>query len=222
MSSLESSKSLAGIGAILLFLSFIPIIGIIGIILLFIGMKGLADHYKEPGIYQNALWGVVFGIIALVALTAGFISLIFGGIFTAATFGFAGIDLTIIGVIVTLLLVFVFYVIAAMYFKKAFSLLAQKTGEHSLETAGNLLWIGALLTIVFGLGLILIFIAWIFATIGFFAIKGTPQSYTYTPSPPIAISTPTTTQTTRYCPNCGAPVQSNNTFCPNCGKQLPQ
>ena len=185
-SNLESSKSLAGIGAILLFLSFIPVVGIIGIILLFIGMKGLADYYKEPGIYQNALWGVVFGILALVAIAAGFISLIFGGIFSAATLGLAGVGLALIGTIVTLVLVFVFYVIAAMYFKKAFSLLAQKTGEHSFETAGNLLWIGALLTIVFGIGLILIFIAWIFATIGFFAIKGSSQPNNYTPPPQAA------------------------------------
>ena len=62
-----------------------------------------------------------------------------------------------------------------MNFRRAFSLLAQKSGEHSFETAGNLLWWGAILTIVFGIGLILIFIAWIFATIGFFSIKTTTQ-----------------------------------------------
>lgn len=219
MSNLESSKNLAGIGAILLFLSFIPVVGIIGIILLFIGMKGLADYYKEPGIYQNALWGVIFGIIALVAVAVGIVSLIFGGIFSAATFGFAGLGLALIGVIATLVIVFVFYVIAAMYFKRAFSLLAQKTGEHSFETAGNLLWIGALLTIVFGIGLILIFIAWIFATIGFFATRTPSQPTSYSPPPQTA--TPPQTQATRYCPNCGAPVQPNATFCPNCGTQLP-
>ena len=29
------------------------------------------------------------------------------------------------------------------------------------------------------------------------------------------------TQATRYCPNCGPPVDANATFCPHCGKQLP-
>ena len=217
MSSLESSKNLAGIGAILLFLSFIPVVGIIGIILLFIGMKGLADYYKEPGIVQNALWGLVFGIIALIAIGVGLVSLIFGGIFSSVTFGFAGFGLALLGLIVTLVIVFIFYVLAAMYFKKAFSLLAQKTGEHSFETAGTLLWIGAILTIVFGIGLILIFIAWIFATIGFFAAPSRPNTYTQ----PVAPTSPPPMQTTRYCPNCGAPVQPNTTFCPNCGKQLP-
>ena len=211
MSSFESSKNLASVGAILLFLSFIPVVGIIGLILVFIGMKGLSEYYKEPEIYKNALMGLVFGIVALVALTTGFILAFTIGLFT---FGIGAI-FTIFAV---LLVVFIFYVIAAMYLKRAFSLLAQKTGEHSFETAGLLLWIGAILTIVF-IGLLLIFIAWIFATIAFFSIKGTSQPTTYAPPPPAA--TPSPTQVTQFCPNCGAPVQPSATFCPNCGKQLP-
>jgi uncharacterized membrane protein len=210
MSSFESSKNLASVGAILLFLSFIPVVGIIGLILVFIGMKGLSEYYKEPGIYHNALMGLVFGIVALVALTAGLVLAFTIGLFT---FGIGAI-FTIFAV---LLVVFIFYVIAAMYLKRAFSLLAQKTGEHSFETAGLLLWIGAILTIVF-IGLILIFVAWIFATIAFFSIKEPSQPTAYAPPPPAA--TPPPTQATRFCPNCGAPVQPDATFCPNCGKQL--
>jgi uncharacterized membrane protein len=215
MSSFESSKNLASIGAILLFLSFIPVVGIIGLILVFIGMKGLADYYKEPGIYQNALWGLIFGIIALVALTAGFILAFAIGFFT---FGIG----TILTIFAVLVVVFIFYVIAAMYLKRAFSLLAQKSGEHSFETAGLLLWIGAILTIVF-IGLILIFVAWIFATIAFFSIKGASQPAAYAPPPPTTTPPPTQAapaQATRFCPNCGAPVQPNAAFCPNCGKPL--
>jgi uncharacterized membrane protein len=212
MSNVESSKNLAGIGSILL---IFPFVSIIGIILVFIGMKGLSEYYKEPSIYQNALWGLIFGIIASIAVAA--VPLIFiGGLFSGA-FGFGIGLLTFFGVLVV---VFIFYVIAAMYLKRAFSTLAQKTGQHSFETAGTLLWIGALLTIVFGIGLILIFIGWIFATIGFFAIKPSSLPTSYSPPPPVAPPT-MTTQATRYCPNCGAPVQANSTFCPNCGKPLP-
>ncbi|MGD0450813.1 MAG: DUF996 domain-containing protein [Candidatus Bathyarchaeia archaeon] len=212
MSSFESSKNLASIGAILLFLSFIPVVGIIGLILVFIGMKGLADYYKEPSIYQNALMGLIFGIIALVALTAGLILAFTIGIFTPGI----GAIFTIFAVLVV---VFIFYVIAAMYLKRAFSSLAQKTGEHSFETAGFLLWIGAILTIVF-IGLVLIFIAWIFATIAFFSIKEASQPTSYVPPPPTPAATPPPAQLTRFCPNCGAPVQPNTAFCPNCGKPL--
>ena len=67
MSSLESSKNLAGIGTILLILSFIPVVGIIGIILLLIGLKGLSEYYKDESIYKNAIWGVLFGIVGIIA-----------------------------------------------------------------------------------------------------------------------------------------------------------
>ncbi len=206
--SVESNKNLAGIGSILL---IFPFISIIGIILVFIGMKGLSENYKEPGIYQNALWGLIFGIIASIAFAAGIIIAVTIGIFTF------GIGTLVIG-LGTLAVVFIFYVMMATYFKRAFSLLAQKTGEQSFETAGTLLWIGAILTIVF-VGFFLIFLAWIFATIGFFSIKTPSQATSY--SQPYQATTPPPTQLTRYCPNCGAPVQPNATFCPNCGKQLP-
>jgi len=212
LSSLESSKNLASIGAIMLFLSFIPFVGIIGLILVFVGMKGLSEYYKEPGIYHEALWGLIFGIIGLVALTAGLILAVTVGVFTM------GIGTILIG-IATLVIVFIFYILMALHFRRAFSTLAQKTGEHAFETAGFLLWIGAILTIVF-VGLLLIFIAWIFATIGFFSIKSQgPQQNGYAPPPP-PTATPQPAQATRFCPNCGAPVDPNATFCPNCGKPL--
>lgn len=207
-------KNLAGIGSILL---IFPFVSIIGIILVFIGMKGLSEYYKEPSIYQNALWGLIFGIIAAVAVAVG-VPLVFLGGLLGGALGFGFGLLTIFGILVV---VFIFYVIAAMYLRRAFSTLAQKTGEHSFETAGNLLWIGALLTIVFGIGLILIFIAWIFATIGFFSMKLSSQPTNYAPPPPVATPPPTSAQATRFCPNCGAPVQPTAAFCPNCGKPLP-
>ena len=214
MSSLESDKNLAGIGSILL---IFPFVSIIGIILVFIGMKGMSEYYKEPGIYQNALSGLIFGIIGSVAFAAGIVLAFAVGVFT---FGFGALII----VFGALVVVFVFYLLMAMHFRQAFSLLAQRTGEQSFNTAGNLLWWGAILTIIF-VGLILIFIAWIFATIGFFSMRLQPQQpyasqpsgYTPPSTPPVAQPT----QATRYCPNCGAPVEPNTAFCPHCGKQLP-
>jgi uncharacterized membrane protein len=215
MSSLESDKNLAGIGSILL---IFPFVSIIGIILVFIGMKGMSEYYKEPGIYQNALSGLIFGIIGSVAFAAGIVLAFAVGVFT---FGFGALII----VFGALVVVFVFYLLMAMHFRQAFSLLAQRTGGQSFNTAGNLLWWGAILTIIF-VGLILIFIAWIFATIGFFSMRLQPQQpyasqpsgYTPPSTPPVAQPT----QATRYCPNCGAPVEPNTAFCPHCGKQLPQ
>jgi len=223
MSNVESSKTLAGVGSILLILSIVPyagaVLGIIGIILLLIGIKGLASYYQNNEIYQNSLTGVIFYIIALIAAAVAVVALVIG---FASIIGFA---VGIIVFILALIVAFIFYLLAAMHLRKTFDVLAQKSGEQSFATAGTLLWLGAILTIVF-VGLILIFIAWIFATIGFFSMKLQPQQqpysapqsgYTSPPTPPMAQPT----QATRYCPNCGAPVQPNATFCPNCGKQLP-
>ncbi|MGD0204278.1 MAG: DUF996 domain-containing protein [Candidatus Bathyarchaeia archaeon] len=222
MSNVESSKTLAGVGSILLILSIVPyagaVLGIIGIILLLIGIKGLASYYQNNEIYQNSLTGVIFYIIALIAAAVAVVALVIG---FASIIGFA---VGIIVFILALIVAFIFYLLAAMHLRKTFDVLAQKSGEQSFATAGTLLWWGAILTIIF-VGLILIFIAWIFSTIGFFSMRLQPQQpyasqpYGYTPptTPPVAQPT----QATRYCPNCGAPVEPNTAFCPHCGKQLP-
>ena len=230
-SSAESSKTLAGVGSILLILSIVPyagfVLGIIGIILFLMGIKGLASYYQDNKIYQDSLTGVIFYIIAVIAGGVAVLALAIG--FATIVGFFVGLGVFIIGLIVA----FIFYLIAAMHLRKTFEVLAQKSGDHSFSTAGTLLWWGAILTIIF-VGLILIFIAWIFATIGFFSMRLQPQQpyasqpSSYTPPPTQPAVQPTqapvaqSTQATRYCPNCGAPVEPNTTFCPHCGKQLPQ
>ena len=220
MSSVDSSKSLAGIGSILLILSFIPyagvVLGIIGAILLLVGIKGLASYYKDNQIYENALMGVVFLIIAVVAVAVAV------GVLAVGIASIIGIGIGILAFFGGLVLAFVFYLVAAMRLRKTFDVLAQRSGEQSFNTAGTLLWYGAILTIIL-VGLILIFIAWIFATIAFFSMKGqsqqpSPQPYVApSPSMPPVMQT---TQATRYCPNCGAPVAQDAVFCGHCGKQL--
>ena len=222
MSSVESSRTLAGIGSILLILSVVPeagaVLGIIGAILLLIGIKGLATYYQDNEIYQNALMGVIFLIIAAIVVAVAVVGA-FVFIFTVVGF-FVGLAVFFVGLVIA----FIFYLLSAMRLRKTFSELAQKSGEHNFETAGTLYWWGAILTIIF-VGLILIFIAWIFATIAFFSMKLQPQQpsasqpsgYTPPSTPPVAQPT----QATRYCSFCGAPVAPDATFCPHCGKQLP-
>ena len=62
--TLESSKTLGGIGAILLFIGVIPflqylwVIGIVGVILIMVALHDFANVYKESGIFSNAMYGV--------------------------------------------------------------------------------------------------------------------------------------------------------------------
>jgi uncharacterized membrane protein len=194
--SLEYSKTLAGEGAILLLLSLVPyagwILGIIGIILLLRGMKELSNYYQDEEIYKNTLKGVKFYIIAIVAIGVA-IAAITLGIGSATGFTFtenfaltAGFGVGVIAFFAGLIVAFIFYVFATLHLRKTFNTLAQKSGEQSFATAGNLLWWGAIFSIIL-VGLLLIFVAWIFATIGFFTMKPqqqqqyNPQQYAYTP-----------------------------------------
>jgi uncharacterized membrane protein len=194
--SLEYSKTLAGEGAILLLLSFVPyagwILGIIGIVLLLRGIKELSNYYQDEEIYKNTLTGVKFYIIALVAAGVAIASITIG-IWSATGFTFTSgfvptvaFGVGIIAFLIGIIVAFVFYVLATMHLRKTFKALAQKSGEGSFATAGNLLWWGAILTIIL-VGLVLILIAWIFATIGFFTMKP-KQMQSYDPqqyqSPP--------------------------------------
>jgi uncharacterized membrane protein len=216
LSSLESNKNLAGIGSILL---MFPFVSIVGIILLFIAMKGLAEYYKDESIYRDALRGLIFLIVAAVAIAVAVPLFIIGGAFSVFAAGPFGIGLGLVSLLLLAVIVFIFYLLAATNLRKSFNTLAQKSGEHMFETAGTLLFIGAILTIVFFIGLLLIFVAWIIATIAFFSIKVPPQPYTYSPAP---VFTAPTAQASRFCPNCGAPQDPNVTFCSHCGKQLSQ
>lgn len=220
MSTIESSKTLAAIGALLLFLSFVPVIGIVGIILLLIGMKGLSEQFNDESIYRNALRGVIFGIIGIIASSVVSALGFFGG-FAFGIFDFGFFIIQIVMLIVSLVIAFIFYLLMAMNFRRAFNTLAEKTGENNFRTAGTLLWWGAILTIVF-VGLILVWIAWILAAIAFFSMKTAPpaqQPSGYAPPPPPPMTAAQSAQ--RFCPNCGAQVQPGATFCPNCGKPLP-
>ena len=191
--SLESSKTLGGIGAILIaigslgaFSGVVGILSLIGIILVLIAMKGLSEVYGERGIFDNALYGFVFGIIGIIVLLAmavmmflgmGWVSMEMGEGMPAFTniWGF-------IGAFIVIWIVFVvFIIIEAIFYKKSFNLLAQKSGEKMFDTAGLLLLIGAILTIIF-IGAILMLIAWILAAVAFFSIK-TPSAQP-TPTPP--------------------------------------
>lgn len=218
-SSVESSKVLAGLGTILLIFSAVPVVGIIGLILLLIGLKGLSEAYRDENIYKTAIWGVIFGIIGVIALSVGIFSTAITGVFTSiATGSGIGAFFGAVTFIAVLIITFIFFILMAMNFRRCFNALAERSGEHLFHTAGTLLFWGAILTIIL-VGVFLIFIAWLIAAIAFFTIR-TTQPPAYTPPPP-PTTMPPTTPGTRYCPNCGSPVDATATFCPHCGKQLP-
>jgi len=205
--TLETSKTLGGVGALLVVIGFLGFFGtgyagllaLIGIILTLIAFKGMADHYNEGGIFNNALYGFIFAIIGIVVFVAALV------VTAIAAFEALGVqnwhefmmtpgkwqslmDLNVLwkfigGVIVSLVLLYVFIIITTLYFRKSLNTLSAKSGEKIFETAGLLWLIGALLTIIL-VGFIIIWIAWILIAVGFFSIKTTVAQ------PPVAAQPP--------------------------------
>ncbi|KON33265.1 MAG: hypothetical protein AC479_05225 [miscellaneous Crenarchaeota group-6 archaeon AD8-1] len=214
--NLESSKNIGGVGALLLlitplasfFLSiFGSIIGLIGFILVLIAVKGLADYYNEGSIFSNTLYGIILTIIGAVIVTATFAIAAVGlltdlGLDLATlvsdpnainNLDFSAINLDLLWVhgatvLIGLVILFAFIVIAAIFYRKSLTSLSQKTGVGLFGTAGLLMLIGAILTIIL-IGYAVLWIALLILTIAFFSIRiEQTQPPTTTPT-----ATPTTT-----------------------------
>jgi hypothetical protein len=68
--------------------------------------------------------------------------------------------------------------------------------------------VGGVLTIVL-VGALIFFIGWIFATLGFFALKA-----------PLSPRVPPQVGKVKYCPNCGKESSESDVFCSRCGSKL--
>lgn len=205
--TLESSKTLGGIGAILMFVGFLPyasfygILELVGLILVMVAMHGLASHYMESGIFNNALYGVItaivgvvlFAVVVVYALFDFFAGLGFAigmGNFADWATGLAGMDWANIGfgligdflvyILLALLVLFVFVVITAIFLRKSLGALSVKSGVGLFGTTGTIILIGAILTII-AIGIILIWIALLLLAVAFFQIR---TQQTQPPPPP--------------------------------------
>lgn len=206
--NLETSKNLGGIGALLLVIGFLGLIGtgysgilsLVGLVLVLVAMKGLSDYYKEAGIFNNTLYGFVTSIIAVVAFVAVIAVTLLNALadlgiadwtntaeWTAAfqehlsdmsaLFKFIG------GIILAVVVLFILLVIAAIFYRKSLNMLSSKSGVGMFSTAGLLLLIGAVLTIIL-IGIIIIWIAIILLAVAFFSIKSPTTQATPSTSPP--------------------------------------
>lgn len=206
--TLESSKTLGGIGALLMLISpfsgfvagtFGSILGLIGIILVLIAMKGLADHYSDSGIFNNTLYGAILTIIGVVVFMA---TIVVGAVDLLADLD---LDLTTLStdpsaisatdwqelinfdviwdylviLLVGLVVFFIFIVVSAIFYRKSLNALSEKTGVGLFGTTGLILLIGAVLTII-GIGFLLLWVALLLLTIAFFSIR----TETVPPPPP--------------------------------------
>lgn len=197
--SIETSKILGGIGAILMFIGVIPVISfygvieIIGLILVMVALYNLASYYAEGGIFNNALYGLIAGIVGVVVAVgvvvltvltslSDFIYAIFpswNGDWTAlsgltpdpSNISFEAIGSFLAGLFATLIILWVFAIIATFFVRRSLISLSAKSGVGLFSTAGLLLLIGAVLIIALGIGLLLIWIGALILAIAFLQLK---------------------------------------------------
>lgn len=196
--TLETNKTLGGIGAILMAIGFLPfagaytgIIALVGLILVFVAVKGFSDYYKDSGIFNNMIYAIVIGIVGAVIAGVLIVSAAFGilsavGInmnnwtdwtmFQNIQWQNINIDTImpyVTTILLSLVLLFVFAIVAAIFLRRSMTSLSEKTRVHMFATTGLLFLIGAILTIVV-IGLILLWIALLLLAVSFFTIPLQP------------------------------------------------
>jgi uncharacterized membrane protein len=197
--SIETSRILGGVGALLMFIGIIPyinyfgVIELVGLILVMVALYNLASHYMERGIFNNALYGLIIGIVGgVISIAVVFITVLTSltdflyTIFPDWNGDWAALsDLTpntsnitldsimpfLTGIIVVFIILWVFSILAAFFVRRSLGTLSAKSGVGLFSAAGLLLLIGAVLIILFGIGLILIWISALLLAIGFFQIR---------------------------------------------------
>jgi len=209
---IETSKILGGVGALLMFIGIIPhinyfgVIELVGLILIMTALYNLALYYKERDIFNNALYGLIIGIvggvisIAVVIITVltsltDFLYAVFpdwNGDWTAlsgltpnpSNLSLDDITPFLTGIFTVLIILWASSIIAAFFIRRSLGTLSLKSGVGLFSTTGLLLLIGAVLIILFGIGLILIWISLLLLAAAFFSIKATIAQPTASAPPP--------------------------------------
>jgi uncharacterized membrane protein len=211
VATLSRAKTLGGIGSILI---FIPYVSIVGYIFIIVAVKDISDDLQDKTIFNNILIAAVTGIVG--ALAGALIIFATFAAIAGAHSGLAAFG----GVVVGLLVVWVFLVVSAIFLRRAYDTMSEKLGVHMFDTAATFYLIGAALTIVI-VGFILLFIAEIMQAIAYFSIPDQPprQGAGVSPGPAAAASAsaPPPGGPTKFCTSCGTKISPSATFCYSCG-----
>ncbi len=212
--TIESSKNLGGIGAILMFIGLIPIPGaqpflgilaFVGLILVLIALYGFANIYMEKGIFNNSIYaliagivgGVIAGVVVVVAVLTtlkNFLYQIYPGWngnwsnLSGLTPNTSNITLsTVTPLLEDLLVVFVvlwIFTIIAAFFVRRSLKALSSKTSVGLFSTAALLLIIGAVLTIVIIGLLLIWIAVLLVAIAFFQIKPQPEQPVATMSPP--------------------------------------
>ena len=197
--SIENSKILGGVGALLMFIGVLPYVNyfgaieLVGLILVMIALYNLGSYYRESSIFNNALYGVIIGIVGVgVSIAAVFATVLtsltnflyavfpdWNGDWTAlsgltpnpSNISLENVVPFIAGIFIVFIILWVFSILAAFFVRRSLGTLAIKSDVGLFSTAGLLMLIGAVMIIVFGIGLILIWVSILLIAIAFFRLR---------------------------------------------------
>jgi uncharacterized membrane protein len=211
--SIETSRILGGVGALLMFIGIFPyinyfgVVELVGLVLVMVALYNLASYYRERGIFNNALYGLITGIVGgvisiavviIVVLTSltDFLYTLFpdwNGDWTAlsgltpdpSNISLDSIMPFLAGIFAVFIILWVFSIIATFFIRRSLGTLSEKSGVGLFSIAGLLLLIGAVLIILLGIGLILIWISALLLAIAFFQIRSQQAQPTTSAEAPI-------------------------------------
>ena len=174
--------TLGRVGILLPIAAIIPLIGALAsiatLVLLVISHYYFSKVYEKPGIFNNALTGTIvhaggnlIGVIIIaVAVGATALSL---SLQDPETFNISEITSLIFGSGATIagaIIILAGSIVGLYFVYKALTTLAEQTGVRLFKTAGLLYFIGAIAMVIFFIGTLVIFAAWIIHIIAYFSI----------------------------------------------------
>ncbi len=196
MASLGQTKTLGGVGSILILLLPVPSVGgilsIIGWILVLFAVKNIADALGDNRIFNNMLIAAVLSIVGIIVAI---------GLVLAAVFSFVGLGsynftpgtpppadfYALIGTILLgLAVIWIFYIVASIFLKRSYDAIGQRINVGTFHTTGLLFLIGSITTIIF-VGFLIVLIAIILQIVAFFSISEQltqQQGQPWGPQPP--------------------------------------
>jgi len=221
----------------------LAVLSFVGLIVFMIAMNGLANDYKDRGIFDNALFGIIVIVIGGVLAGAAAFILVLSSIaslgiqFTNPPVNMEAFLPSIIGFLIPVILVVAAFALTqAWFFWRAFSRLAAKSQVSHFKTGGLLFIVGVAVSMAFFfLGAVLVsaeliavdgmfilgsvgsfvsYAAWAVVTASFFRIKA-PSNHTFQQQ-----VMPPPTRQVKYCPHCGAENNIDAVYCTRCGKRL--
>lgn len=213
MATLSQAKTLGGVGSILI---FIPFVSLVGYILLIVAVKDISDDLQDRSIFNNILIAAVTGIVAALALAGGVLLGVLSAGFTVGMAGIAGIG-------GGLLLAWIFFMVSAIFLRRAYDTMGTRLGVGTFKTAATLYLVGAALTIVL-VGAFILFVAEIVQAVAYFSIPDqlpTSGPVAAPPGPSPATPVPLQGESSKFCTSCGTRISPTATFCYKCGAKQP-